>query len=162
VPLFTPAERAVSRIKGRHDGVLGVDRTDLCSSVGTSTASRGFDYNARLSRPQLFYNARLSRPQLFGRLRRFVDGRFTDPAMPRDSSLTIYDVRSRTLSVVCEACGRRKQFVVAKLVEEHGDRKLTDLLLRLANCPKTQTTNLHGRCGSVYEGLAIYETLLTS
>jgi hypothetical protein len=51
---------------------------------------------------------------------------------------------------------------VAKLVEEHGDRKLTDLLLRLANCPKTQTTNLHGRCGSVYEGLAIYETLLTS
>lgn len=151
MPLFTPAERAVSRIKGRHDGVLGVDRTDLCSSVGTSTASRGFDYNARLSRPQLF-----------GRLRRFVDGRFTDPAMPRDSSLTIYDVRSRTLSVVCEACGRRKQFVVAKLVEEHGDRKLTDLLLRLANCPKTQTTNLHGRCGSVYEGLAIYETLLTS
>jgi hypothetical protein len=130
---------------------IGPDAADLCSSVGTSTASRGFDYNARLSRPHLF-----------GRLRRFVDGRFTDPAMPRDSSLTIYDVRSRTLSVACEACGRRKQFVVAKLVEEHGDRKLTDLLLRLANWAKTQTTNLHGRCGSVYEGLAIYETLLTS
>jgi hypothetical protein len=51
---------------------------------------------------------------------------------------------------------------VAKLIEEHGDEKLIDLLLGLADCPKTQATSLNDRCRAVYEGLATYEKLMTS
>jgi hypothetical protein len=46
--------------------------------------------------------------------------------MPRDGSLTLSDVRSTTLSLVCEPCGSRGRYVVAKLIDEHGDAKLTD------------------------------------
>ena len=35
---------------------------------------------------------------------------------------------SLTLSIVCEPCGRRGRYSVAKLMAEHGDAKLTDLL----------------------------------
>ena len=40
----------------------------------------------------------------------------------------------RTLSIVCESCGRRGRYAVARLIDEHGDAKLTDLLLTLADC----------------------------
>lgn len=82
--------------------------------------------------------------------------------MPRNRSLTLDDVCSPTLSVVCEACGRREQFVVPKLIDEHGDEKLIDLLLALADCPKTQGKSISEGCKAVYEGLAICETLLAS
>ena len=58
-------------------------------------------------------------------------------AMPRDGSLVLSDVRAPTLTIVCEPCGRRRQYNVERLLEEHGDAKLTDLLLTtLANCPE--------------------------
>ena len=41
---------------------------------------------------------------------------------------TLSDVRSPALSIVCEPCGRRGRYSVAKLMEQHGDAKLTDLL----------------------------------
>jgi len=43
---------------------------------------------------------------------------------------------------------------VAKLIAEHGaDAKLTDLLHKLAECPKARSVSVHDRCKAVYEGL---------
>jgi hypothetical protein len=70
--------------------------------------------------------------------------------MPRDGSLTLADVRSLTLSIVCEPCARRGRYVVARLIDEYGDAKLTDLLQSLADCPKA-----NARCNAVYEGLVM-------
>ena len=42
---------------------------------------------------------------------------------------------------------------MAKLMEEHGDAKLTDLLLTLADCQKARSASIHDRCKAVYEGL---------
>jgi hypothetical protein len=53
--------------------------------------------------------------------------------MPRDGALTLSDVRGPTLRIVCEPCGRRGRYSVTKLIEEHGDAKLTDLLQTLAD-----------------------------
>ena len=58
--------------------------------------------------------------------------------MPRDGAVVLSDVRSPTLSIVCEPCGRRGTYNVARLMEQHGDAKLTDLLQTLANCPKAR------------------------
>jgi hypothetical protein len=56
--------------------------------------------------------------------------------MPRDGALVLSDLRQPTLSIVCEPCGRPGRYSVAKLMEQHGDAKLTDLLQELAACPK--------------------------
>ena len=73
--------------------------------------------------------------------------------MPRDGALTLADVREPTLAIVCEPCGRRGRYSVAKLMEEHGDAKLTDLLQTLADCQKARSASIHDRCKAVYEGL---------
>jgi hypothetical protein len=73
--------------------------------------------------------------------------------MPRDGALTLSDVRSPTLAIVCEPCGRRGRYSVARLMEEHGDAKLTDLLQTLAACLKAHSASIHDRCKAVYEGL---------
>jgi hypothetical protein len=46
--------------------------------------------------------------------------------MPRDGSLILSDIRSPTLALVCEACGRRGRYTVERLMAERGDTKLTD------------------------------------
>jgi hypothetical protein len=74
--------------------------------------------------------------------------------MPRDGALTLSDVRSPTLSIVCGPCARRGRYAVARLLEEHGDAKLTDLLLTLADCQKARSASIHDRCKAVYAGLA--------
>ena len=73
--------------------------------------------------------------------------------MPRDGALTLSEVLSPTLSIVCEPCNRRGRYSVARLVEEYGDAKLTDLLQTLASCPKTRSASIHDQCKVVYEGL---------
>jgi hypothetical protein len=75
------------------------------------------------------------------------------PRMPRDGALTLSDVLSPTLSIVCEPCNRHGRYSVARLVEEHGDAKLTELLVTLANCPKARWASVHDRCKAVYEQL---------
>jgi hypothetical protein len=73
--------------------------------------------------------------------------------MPRDGSLTLSDVRSPTLSIVCAPCGRQGRYRVAWLMDKHGDAKLTDLLPILTECPKANSANVHDRCKAVYQGL---------
>ncbi|HWY80837.1 MAG TPA: hypothetical protein VNY10_02675 [Roseiarcus sp.] len=72
--------------------------------------------------------------------------------MPRDGALTLSDVRQLTLSIVREPCGRRGAYKVARLMEQHGDAKLTDLL---QTCPKARSASIHDRCKPVFEGLAV-------
>ena len=77
--------------------------------------------------------------------------------MPRDGALALSDVLSPTLSIACEPCNRRGRYSVARLVEEHGDAKLTELLVTLANCPRshslsiydTMQRGLRGACGAL-------------
>jgi hypothetical protein len=73
--------------------------------------------------------------------------------MPRDGSLVLSDVRAPTLAIVCQPCAKRGRYAIARLREEHGDAKLTDLLATLADCPKARSANIHDRCKVVYEGL---------
>jgi hypothetical protein len=70
--------------------------------------------------------------------------------MPRDGAFTLSDVREPTLSLVCEPCGRRGRYNIARLIETHGDAKLTDLLIMLADCPKARSVSIHDRCKAVY------------
>ena len=74
--------------------------------------------------------------------------------MPRDGALILTDVRGPTLTIVCEPCDRRARLSVAKLIEEDGDAKLTDLLVTLADCPKVRSLSIYDRCKAVYEGLS--------
>ena len=73
--------------------------------------------------------------------------------MPRDGALVLSDLRQPTLSIVCEPCGRRGRYSVAKLMEQHCNVKLTDLLLTLANCPKAHSASIYDRCKAVYDQL---------
>ena len=70
-------------------------------------------------------------------------------------ALILSDVRGPTLSIVCEPCGRRGRYAVARLLEEHGDAKLTDLLRMLADCPRARSTSVYDRCKAVYERLEL-------
>jgi hypothetical protein len=70
--------------------------------------------------------------------------------MPRDGSIVLSDVREPTLSIVCASCDRRGRYSVVKLMEQHGDAKLTDLLETLTECPKTRSASVHDRCKAVY------------
>ena len=53
--------------------------------------------------------------------------------MPRDSALTLSDVRGPSLAIVCQSCARYRRYGVARLIEEHGDAKLTELIVTLAD-----------------------------
>jgi hypothetical protein len=46
----------------------------------------------------------------------------------RDHAHTLSDFRVPTLSIECEPCGRRGRYNVARLMEQHGDAKLPELL----------------------------------
>lgn len=70
--------------------------------------------------------------------------------MPRDGSIVLSDVSAPTLTIVCEPCGRRGRYSVARLMETHGDAKLTDLLRLLADCPKAHSVSVHDRCKAVF------------
>jgi hypothetical protein len=70
--------------------------------------------------------------------------------MPRDGALPPSDVLSPTLSIAWERCNRHGRYV-ARLVEEHGDAKLTKLIVTLTNCPKARSGSVYDRCKAVYE-----------
>ena len=75
--------------------------------------------------------------------------------MPRDGALTLSDIKAPTLSIICEPCNRLGRYAVARLIEEHGDAKLTDLLLTLADCQKARSASIHDRCKAVFERLVV-------
>ena len=70
--------------------------------------------------------------------------------------MTLSDARVPTLAIVCEPCGRRGQHNVERLMAEHSDGKLTDLLVTLANCKKARSVCVHDRCGAMYEAAVAF------
>jgi hypothetical protein len=66
----------------------------------------------------------------------------------RKDAFTLSDLREPTLTIVCQPCGRRGRYSVARLIAKHGDAKILFLLSTLANCPKTQSTNIYDRSQS--------------
>ena len=42
-----------------------------------------------------------------------------------------------------QPCARCGTYNVARLMEQHGDAKLTDLLQTLADCPKARSIGIH-------------------
>ena len=48
-------------------------------------------------------------------------------AVPCDGSPILSVVRGPMLAIVCEPCGRRGRYSVARPIEEHSNAKLTDL-----------------------------------
>jgi hypothetical protein len=50
--------------------------------------------------------------------------------------------------------GRYGRYNVDKLMAEHGDAKLTDLLVTLANCKKARSFGIHDRCKAKFEGFS--------
>jgi hypothetical protein len=44
------------------------------------------------------------------------------------------------------------RYSVARLLEEHGDAKLTDLLVTLADCRKARSASVYDRRKAVFEG----------
>ena len=68
----------------------------------------------------------------------------------RDYAYTLSDVRSPTLSIECEPCGRADRHNVATLIEQYGDARLPDLLHQLADCPKARSVSIHDRCKATY------------
>jgi hypothetical protein len=46
--------------------------------------------------------------------------------MPRDGALTLSDVRSPMLAIVCEPCGRRGRYNLERLMAEQADRAARD------------------------------------
>ena len=74
--------------------------------------------------------------------------------MPRDGSMTLSDVPGPTLGIICAACGRRGRYTVERLMAEHGDAKLTDLLVTLANCETARSFSIYDRCKAKFEGFS--------
>jgi hypothetical protein len=67
---------------------------------------------------------------------------------------TLSDVRRPFLTLVCEPCGRRGRYNVARLKDRHGtEKKLLYLLADLSDdCPKRQSFNIYDRCKAAFEG----------
>jgi hypothetical protein len=68
----------------------------------------------------------------------------------RDHAHTLSDFRVPTLSIECEPCGRRGRYSVARLMEQHGDARLPELLDVLADYPKAKAASVYDRCKAVY------------
>jgi hypothetical protein len=64
----------------------------------------------------------------------------------RDHAHTLSDFCVPTLSIECEACGRRGRYNVARRIEKYGDAKLPELRHILANCPKAESQSIRDRC----------------
>jgi hypothetical protein len=66
--------------------------------------------------------------------------------MARDA-ITLSDVRSPTIEIVCQPCGRRGRYNVERLMAKHGaDMRLPELLTILADCPKARSGRPGPRC----------------
>ena len=73
--------------------------------------------------------------------------------MARDGAVILTDLQAPFLRIVCEPCGRRGSYDVARLMAKHGDAKLTDLLPVLANCSGTTNSaaGIYDRCKAGFE-----------
>src|ERR1700751_6066266 len=61
--------------------------------------------------------------------------------MPGDGAMILSHVREPAVVILCEPCGRRGRDNVERVMAEHGDAKLTNLLVTLADFPKARSVS---------------------
>jgi hypothetical protein len=60
--------------------------------------------------------------------------------------MILSDVRQQTLELICEQCGRRGRYSVARLLAKHGNAKLPELATEIADCPRARAASIHDCC----------------
>ena len=72
--------------------------------------------------------------------------------MPRDGAIVFGDLVGKLdlRHVVCDKCGRKGRYAIARLIGRRGrDAKVLDLLAEItADCPKKQAGNMSDSCGA--------------
>jgi hypothetical protein len=53
------------------------------------------------------------------------------------------------------ARGELDRYNVGRLIAQHGDAKLTELLAKLTDCPKFRSVGIHEQCKAAYERLDV-------
>ena len=76
--------------------------------------------------------------------------------MPRGGAVTLKDMDEPDgpvhLTIVCAPCAREGRYLVSRLIAQHGDMGLPDVLaLMTQDCPKYQTVAIHDRCNAVFK-----------
>jgi hypothetical protein len=78
---------------------------------------------------------------------------FPRQALPRDGSVVLSDLRDRHLTIVCDLCASRGRYSVFRLMQQHSDVNLTDLLVTLVKCHRAGSSNVYDRCGARFATL---------
>ena len=76
--------------------------------------------------------------------------------MPRSGAATLKDFDEPDvpvhLTIVCAPCEREGRYLVSRLIAQHGDMALPDVLaLMTQDCPKHQTVAIHDRCNAMFK-----------
>jgi hypothetical protein len=71
--------------------------------------------------------------------------------MPRNDALVLSDLNEPTLTIVCQPCGRRGRYNVARLIERYGDAKLPGLRAMITDCSKAGAVSFRDPCRARYE-----------
>jgi hypothetical protein len=67
--------------------------------------------------------------------------------MPRAGAIILSDLTAKTIGVVCDKCGRRGRYSVARLLNKHGDIGLPELAAAVsADCPRRGGADFYDRC----------------
>jgi hypothetical protein len=67
--------------------------------------------------------------------------------MPRDGAVALSDLADPTSPSPASPAG----YSVRRLMQKHGDARLTDLLLTIADCPKAKARAIHDPCRAGFE-----------
>ncbi len=75
----------------------------------------------------------------------------------RGDAVTLGDLAGKQialLEIACRRCERRGRLQIDRLIEQHGDMRLPELLVILpGDCPKRETVSISERCGVYYPQL---------
>ena len=76
--------------------------------------------------------------------------------MPRSGAITLSDLDVPDgvahLTITCRPCGREGRYLVRRLMAQHGDMGLPDLLaLMTVDCLKHHAAAIHDRCNAMFK-----------
>ena len=75
--------------------------------------------------------------------------------MTHKEAVLLSDLAGEFVWLVCDKCGRKGRYRVARLIEQHGgDKKLTYLRTEIADCPKAYTAaskDTYDLCGARWQ-----------
>ena len=74
----------------------------------------------------------------------------------KDGAVQLSDIAGKItmLEIACSRCARRGRLSVARLIEQHSDKRLPELRYILAaDCPRVVVDRVYDRCGVHYPQL---------